>query len=162
MQKYTSIICLLVLTLIAGCGVYKFNPGGKATIDSVAINRFENQTLQFGLEDRMTDIVTDAFISDGTIKVLPPDAAESLLSAVLTRYELQPHEFDETDRVTRYRVVMGFDVTLTRRVNDSLLWQQNVTQQGIYEADTETEETGQERAIELLVEEIITRTTKSW
>lgn len=162
MRTWIACVSLLGLLLLTGCGVYTFNPGGKSTISSIAVNRFQNNTLEYGLEDRMTDIVTDAFISDGTIKVLPPDAAQTLLSATLTRYALEPHEFDETDRVTKYRVVMGFDVSLTERRTDSLLWHQALTQQGIYEADTETEEVGQQRAIALLVEEIITKTTKSW
>jgi hypothetical protein len=37
-----------------------------------------------------------------------------------------------------------------------------MNQQGVYDADTETEEVGQLRAVERLIEDIINRTTKSW
>jgi len=151
-----------VLLLSAGCGVYTFNPKGKSSIKSIAIERFENQTLEHGLADQMTDIVIDAFISDGNLKVVSLENADAVLSGVLTRYERKPYQYDQNDVVESYYVDMNFDITLKNPRDDSEIWKERMSQRGIYMVDEETEEDGRQRAIELLVEAIINKTTKSW
>ena len=153
---------ILVLAVSLGCGPYSFRPGGKATIQSLAVERFDNRTAEYGLEDRITNVVIDAFIADGTIKILPADGAEALLSASLAEYRREPHEFDENDQVIRLKVTMSFDVSMAKSADGSSLWTQRITQSGIYDAAEETEEDGQSRAIELLVDAIIAKTTESW
>lgn len=152
----------LALLLFAGCGVYTFNPKGKSSIKNIAIERFQNQTPEYGLADQMTDVVIDAFIADGNMTVVSLENADAVLSGVLTRYERNPYQYDQNDVVKSYYVDMDFEITLNNPRNDSEIWKQKMSQRGIYDVDTETEEDGRQRAIELLVETIINKTTKSW
>lgn len=152
----------LVLFLSTHCGVYTFNPKGKSNIKSIAIERFENQTSEYGLADQMTDVVIDAFIADGNLKVVSLGNADAVLSGVLTRYERKPYEFDQNDQVESYAVTMDFDITLKNPKSDSEIWKEKMTQRGIYSVESETEEVGRQKAVELLVEAIINKTTKSW
>lgn len=152
----------LVCGLVISCGVYTFNPKGKSDINSIAIERFENQTPEYGLADQMTDVVIDAFIADGNLKVVSLENADAVLSGALTRYERKPYEFDQNDQVTSYVVTMGFDITLKNPKSNSDIFKEKMTQQGVYTVETETEETGRQKAVELLVEAIINKTTKSW
>lgn len=147
--------------LLTGC-IYSLNPRGAVTIKSVAIERFQNDTPEFGLADQMTDAIINAFIADGTMKVLPKEQAEALLSGTLTRYDRRPYEYDESDQVTSYVVEMDFDITLKSAANDSLLWSERMSQRGAYNLAAETEDIGRQRALEFLVQAIINRTTKSW
>jgi NOL1/NOP2/fmu family ribosome biogenesis protein len=57
---------------------------------------------------------------------------------------------------------MDFDVKLNKPADDSLIWQERFSQRGVYILETETEEVGRQKALELLVQAIINRTTKSW
>ncbi len=156
-----SVIIVLGLSL-SGCGVYTFNPRGKSEISTVAVERFENQTAEYGLEDNMTDLITDALIADGTMQVVSEDLAEAILQGTLVGYDRKPYNYDENDQVASYKVAMIFQVSLTNRGDDTELWTERMTQEGIYLADSETEEDGQQRAIELLIEAILNKTTKSW
>ena len=163
MMKHTPITFILFLAIIcAGCGVYTFNPKGKSDIQNIAIEPFENKTSEFGLADRITEIVIDAFITDGTMKIVPTDNADAYLVGVLSRYERVPHKFDENDQVEEYKVLMDFEIVLKNPKDDSEKWRQRLTQEGIYNANDETEEDGQQRAGQRLVEAIINKTTKSW
>jgi len=163
MMKQTPVTLILFLTIIcAGCGVYTFNPKGKSDIQNIAIEPFENKTGEFGLADRITEIVIDAFIADGTMKIVPADNADVYLTGVLTRYERVPHKFDENDQVEEYKILMDFEIVLKNSKDDSEKWRQRLTQEGIYNANEETEEDGQKRAGQRLVEAIINKTTKSW
>ena len=155
-----GMICLVML--LSGCGVYTFNPRGKSTISTIAVEPFENQTSQYGLADRMTEAVIDAFIADGSMKVVAADVAEAILTGTLIRYERLVQEFDETDQVSQYKTQIGFDVALKNPSDMSDIWTIQLTLDGIYDADEETEEDGQRLVGEQLVEAVLNKTTKSW
>lgn len=155
-------IALVVLTVLIGCGVYTFNPAGKADYETMAVVRFDNETAELDLADRVTDLVIDALIADGTYNVVPEGQADVVLSGVLTRYERSPLEYDENDNVQSWRVVMDFRITLMDPSDESEVFNERISQQGVYDVDTETEEDAQQKAVDRLIEQIITRTTKSW
>ncbi|MBD3404091.1 hypothetical protein GF420_14460 [candidate division GN15 bacterium] len=162
MMKLGYMALVLLILAVTGCGVYTFNPAGKSAIRTIAVERFDNNTDEFGLTDRLTEIVIDAFIADGNIKVVSPDAADALLQATLTSYRRVANEFDENDNVETYKILMDFSVSLIDADDQTEVWSEAMPQEGIYEAGSETEEDGQRRAGERLVQAIINRTTKSW
>ena len=151
-----------VLIILSGCAVYTFNPKGKSTIATIGIERFANKTNEYGLEDRMTDQIIDAFIADGSMKVVPSESAEAILTGTLTGYNRKPYNPDENDLVESYAVTMSFDITLKNPVDETEIWTERVSKFGTYNIETETEEVGQLEAITLLIEHIINKTTKSW
>lgn len=160
MAKYLSLlICLL---FFCGCGVYTFNPKGKSDIKSIAIERFENNTAEYTLADRMTDLIIDAFISDGNLKVVSADKADAVLSGILTSYNRKPYTYDQNDQVQEYQVIMNFEIALKNPNDLSEIWKEQMNQTGIYNVIEETEEQAQDNAVNLLVESIINKTTKSW
>ena len=152
----------LCVFLLFGCGVYTFNGRGKSNIKTIAIDPFENQTSQFGLTDRLTQIIVDAFISDGTIKVVPIAMADAVLTGQLTRYDRIASKYDASDRVEEYKVLMDFQVTLKNPKDQTDLWKAQMNQEGIYKADGQTEVDGQKAAGKRLVEAILNKTTVSW
>ncbi|MFH2035815.1 MAG: LPS assembly lipoprotein LptE, partial [Candidatus Zixiibacteriota bacterium] len=100
MKNVLSILIGAVLILGAGCGVYTFNPGGKSSIKTIAVTQFENETIEVGLSSRLTDLVVDALIADGSMKVVSAENAESILHATLTSYNRQAYTYDESDNVS--------------------------------------------------------------
>lgn len=155
-------LLLVALFGLTACGVYTLNPRGKSTISMISIEPFANQTSQYGLEDLMTEAVIDAFIAEGSMKVVSSDVAEAILEANLIRYERLVQEYDEQDQVTQYKVQVGIEVTLKDAVDQSEIWSIQLTLDGIYDAETETEEDGQRDIGEQLVEAVLNKTTKSW
>ena len=162
MRPTTIIIALLILAVATSCGVYSFSPGGKSNIKTIAIERFENKTDQLGLTDQLTDGVIDAFIADGNLKVVSIDNADAVLIGTLVSYQRKPYEYTQSDQVTSYAVTMGFEITMQKPDDGSEIWKERIVQEGIYNIDTETEEEGQAKALDLLVDAVINRTTKSW
>lgn len=153
---------ILVSAMTSGCGVYSFTPRGKSEIKSVAVQRFDNETAEYGLEDQITDQIVDALIADGTLKVVALDYADAVLSGTLTNYERRPSGFSETDRVENYKVTIGFNIVLIKAADESEIWNEKMSHYGVYSMDTETEDIGRQKAVELLVQDIINKTTKSW
>jgi len=150
------------LLLATGCGVYTFNPAGKSGIKTIAVERFENSTAEYGLADRMMDLVIDAFIADGNLKVVSAEKADAVLTGVLTGYARKPYTYDQNDQVQEYQVTMSFEIALKNPKDQSEIWKDRMNQSGVYDVASETEEQGQNRAIGFLVESIINKTTRSW
>ena len=123
---------------------------------------FENKTPQYGLADLMTEVVIDAFIAEGSMKVVSADVAEAILTGTLTRYERLVQEFDELDQVAQYKVQVGVDIAFKEPASRDDIWTIQLTLDGVYDADTQTEEDGQKAVGEQLVEAVLNKTTKSW
>jgi len=155
-----SIILMVILS--GGCGIYSFSPGGKSAVKTIYVPQFENKTIEVGLSGQMTDLVVDAFISDGSMKIVDKDKAEAILSGVLSSYRREAYTYDEADNVKQYVIKMTFAVVLKDREKNENIWLETFYSEGIYDAITESEEDGQVYAAKNLVVDIINRTTKSW
>ena len=155
-------LVLAASLLVSGCGVYSLSGRGQSEISTISIEPFENDTNRYELTDRLTETIVDAFISDGNLKVVPGQQADALLQGSLLTYKREPYKFDENDQVQQYKVVMGFQVSLLNPREDTQYWSEQLNMEGIYDANTETEEDGQQRAAQRLVDAIINKTTKSW
>ena len=156
------ITVLTTLLILNGCSFYTFNPKGKSTVSRIAVERFKNNTAEFGLEDIMTDQIIDALIADGNLKIVEEENAEAILSGKLTTYERKPYNPDENDQVESYSIRMIFDIELANPADSIPIWSDRINRIGVYNLAEETEADGQLRAIELLVQDIIDRTTNSW
>ena len=157
----TLILSILIFTCM-GCSVYTFNPKGKSTVSSIAVQLFENTTGEYGLEDKMTQQVIDAFIEDGSVKIVPEGSSEALLKGKLIGYSRVPFDPNEVDLVTSYKITMTFEIQLINLADNTDIWNNSITQFGVYNVEQETEEDGRQRALTKLVEDIINKTTKSW
>jgi hypothetical protein len=162
MMMRILISLISVCLILSSCGVYTFSPKGKSTINSISIELFTNETAEYGLEDKMTNQIIDAFIADGSIKVVAPENAETSLVGILTQYERRPYNPDINDQVEQYAITMYFTIKLINNADGVEIWNQQIKQLGVYNLEDETEENGQTRAVDLLVEDILNKTTKSW
>jgi outer membrane lipopolysaccharide assembly protein LptE/RlpB len=162
-MKYTALGILLVLTITSGgCGVYSFSGAGKAPFSSIAVVQFENKTPEYQLADRLTDAVVDAFIRDNTVPVKDMSRAEAVLNGSVNGYRRDPYTYDQADVVKEYVVKVTIHVKVVKNGSEDVYWEEDFFAQGIYDANTETEDDGQTRAIDLLTSTILDRTTKSW
>jgi hypothetical protein len=174
MAKRTILVIAIVFVwLFSGCGIYSFNPGGKSSIKTIAVSQIENKTIESGLSSRMTDLIVDAFISEGSMKVVSAKDADAILDGTLTDYKREAYTYNEADNVSQYVVKLVFDVTLLKGSSEEQIWKETFYSEGYYSTDissTEgseiqvatTEEGAQVQAANKLVQDVINRTTKSW
>lgn len=173
MKKIVIALLTTIMLLTAGCGIYSFSSGGKSMIETIAIAQFENKTIESGLSGRMTDLVVDAFITDGGLKVVSESDADAVLEGILSDYKREPYTFDELDNVSQYVVKLVFDVRLRKENSEEDFWAETFYSEGYYATDVgvsadstiasaTTEEEAQVQAVDKLVSDIINRTTKSW
>ncbi len=160
--RFNSLALLICgFLFLSSCGVYSFRSAGGALVESIAIEQLENRINQAGISDKITELVVDAMLADGTIDVVSSSTAEAILTGALIGYTSKPNAFDESDQVTEYIVKLTVELTLSKRESEQEIWKETFTQEGIYDAATQTEEDGQARATELIVVDILNKTTRS-
>lgn len=104
---------MAALLIVAGCG-YSFRGTLPDYIQSITVPVFTNRTNKPAVEGVITRAVVDAFSTNGRLRVVGPERADSLLEGEVTGYELVSLAFDPSAAVRRYRLV----VTMNLRYRD--------------------------------------------
>lgn len=153
-----GIACALI---ISGCGVYSFSGSVGSSIETIAVPIFENETVEFGIAEDLSTGVIDGFVADNTLKVVGRSKADATLEGTITKYERIAYTYDENDQVQEYKVIITLGARLTKK-DGGIIWEETaLTAYGIYKAEEE-EETGQDRAIEKIAEDVVNRTVRDW
>jgi hypothetical protein len=155
-------LTLLLLTAGQGCGVYSFSGSGKAPFASLNVAQFENKTIEYQLSDRLTESIVDAFIRDNIVEIKEPSRAEAIMNGTVESYRRDAYTYDQQDNVSQYVVKVAVTVKVVKVGTEDIIWDKQFYAEGIYDANTETEEDGQARVITQLTSDILSFTTKSW
>lgn len=164
-----SVLRLALLAVICLLSCYSFSARTSTHIASVAIPFFENRTNRYGLDDQLTAAVAQGFLEDGVLKVVDEGEADSVLRGSITDYARKAAVFDEIESVTKVRVIITIDLTYRDLVTGNIVWEQKgLSEWGEYrpvaygDEPAETEEDGQNEAIEKIVQDILARSIETW
>ena len=146
---------------ISGC-VYSFSAAGKPAFETLHVSQFTTETAEYQLADRLTDAVIDGLIQDNTVKIREASRADAVMEGSVSGYRRDPYTYEQNDIVTEYAVKVSVHVKVVKANTEDVIWEDNFYAEGVYNADTETDQDGQNRAITQLTADILDRTTKSW
>ena len=165
MKKQCSIL-LLVLLISMGCGVYTFKgstlPNHLKTVD---IPLFINESLQPGVAEYITEELQKN-IQENNILETVPDEGNATINGKVLSYRNHPYTYgSESTRevnVTSYTVTISIEIEFLDNQKDKVLYKGIITQDGIYDFGSETEEDGKKRAIKKITDQIIQNSVQSW
>ncbi|MBW2186166.1 MAG: hypothetical protein JRG71_07130 [Deltaproteobacteria bacterium] len=126
MKKLTLGLCLVVLTLLSGCGYHLPGRGESLPddIQSIVVVPFTNKTTEPFIENQLTNEVRDQFSRRRTLDVVASEEqADAVMSGVITSYRSHSVTYDENDDITEYRVTMTVDAKLVRTNGEDVIWQ---------------------------------------
>ncbi len=153
----------LILPLVMSCGVYTFSPSALGGIKSLAIPLFENQTTESGLREDLTDRLSQAFVDDNTLRVVPEGRADAIIRGSVISYSREAYTYSEAEVVSEYIVRIGINVDFLEKKSGEVIWEEkNMSNWGTYDSATQGEDEGKEMAIGKLVEDILNKTVKGW
>jgi len=156
-----------LLLVLAACN-YGFAGGGlPPNINDVYVTPIENRTTQFSLTDPFTQGLLDAVRSRLGVQLASRDNADAEIRAELTRYIDQASNFagreDVGAEVFQRRVSITARVEIVDLASNEIVWSgTSVNGVGEYAPDTESEEVGQELALENLIQKIIDGAQSQW
>jgi hypothetical protein len=102
-------ILAAVLLALGGCG-YSLRGTLPGHLQTVAVPVFANRTSQPAVEQFLTRAVVEAFSTNGRLRVVRPEVADSVLEGIVTGYDLQSIAFDAAANVRQYRLVVTLDL----------------------------------------------------
>ena len=147
--------------MAAGCGYTLVGQGSLPEhIKTIAIPTFENNTVEEGVEEIVTQAVIDEYVRGGKVRLVSEDEADAILWGTIQSYD--PDEaitYNEDNDVSSYRLTVEVNVVLKDLVKDEVLWEteglaEDADFEGGPEVDITTEEENEERALEELAEEL--------
>ena len=104
---------LVAAGLLAGCG-YSVHGALPSHIKTVAVPIFVNRTQQPAVEAVITRAIVDAFATNGRLRVVRPEDADSILEGEVVGYSVGAIAIDASLGVQQYRLA----VTLSLRMRD--------------------------------------------
>jgi hypothetical protein len=150
----------MVALLMAGCAYYSTSATGGAGFRSVAVPLAENESLEPGIHQALTDSLIQAFVADGALRVLDEDRADLVLRATVAEVRDEPFTYDQ--QADQYRIVVLLDVASYDTREKKTVWEEEgLVGFGIYSAAERREEArrqGLADAVTMLVKDVVDRT----
>jgi len=157
----------LFLPTVVACN-YGFAGGGlPPNINDVYVTPVENRTTQFALTEPFTQGLMDAVRGRLGVQLASRESADAEIRAELVRYSDQASNFagreDVGAEVFQRRVSITARVEIVDLASDEVVWSgTSVNGVGEYAPDTESEEIGQDLALENLIQKIIDGAQSQW
>jgi hypothetical protein len=163
-SRLISLLFSLFFCTLLGCAVYSFKGALAPHLNTVAVPLFENSTAEFGVTEELTGMVVQEFSQDNSLSISDQDVADILIEGKIMRIEDRAGAFDPQETVESMRVYLTVAVKATDRVKKQPLWEERITQWGIYDSgDTITgRENALFEAMEKISEEILNKTVAGW
>lgn len=130
----------LVLSLPA-CGYHLQGTGGSSlppNIKKIHVPIFTNNTLEQGIEVRVTDSVRNALLNDGRVSLANEISdADAVLEGQILQYRLRAIAFSTADRAQEFRLRLTMKVSLRDLENNKVIFNQTIVSDREYRVTTE-------------------------
>jgi outer membrane lipopolysaccharide assembly protein LptE/RlpB len=98
--------------VLAGCG-YTMTGNLPPHLKTIAVPILGNRTNQPNVENALTRALVSAFVTNGRLRVVQPDKADSILQGEVTGYTVESIAFDPRANVRQYRIVVTLNLRFT-------------------------------------------------
>jgi len=117
------IFALMATLWLGSCG-YSLQGNLPDHIKSVAVPVFRNRTTEPGVESTISRAVVNAFTTNGKLRVVSLDAADSMLEGEIIGFEVQSLAFDSRLNLRSYRLAVTMNVRFRDLKKSAMLWEQ--------------------------------------
>jgi outer membrane lipopolysaccharide assembly protein LptE/RlpB len=121
-MKRRAALIVAVAAILSGCG-YGMRGTLPGHLRTIAVPTFTNKTSEPGVENFLTRAVVEAFSTNGRLRVVAPETADSILDGEVTGYELQSVAFDPAANVRQYRLVVTMNLRYRDLKEEKLLFE---------------------------------------
>lgn len=164
-----GLVALALASSAIGCN-YTFSGGGglPSHIETVYVPPIENRTTQFALTESFTDKLLEAIRRNLGVQLAAEAEADATIVAELSRYSDTAMNFQGVEdvgaAVFQRRVSIMAQVQIIDRSKNEIIWNgTGVNGQGEYSpADPAGETTGQDVALDNLVQKIVDGAQSQW
>jgi PBP1b-binding outer membrane lipoprotein LpoB len=172
MNKKTSLCAIGATLLIAlfqtGCVGYRLGSMLPDDVKTVFIPTIVNKSNEPLIESELTQSIIEKVQLDGSLKIVPEDEADAVLSVVLKSYNLEPVAFQRDNRsaANQYRINLVSSMVLRRTRDQSVVAEgASITGQAVFDVAgdlTSSKRVGNPLACDDLANRIVQRVVEYW
>lgn len=119
-----TVLHILSLALISGCGVYSVSGSLPGHVKTVGVEFFENRTTEGGLEDQLSRALTDRIYRQSQVRYASARAADAVVRGAILRVHEETLTFTG-EQATSNRVVVIVKADVWDRVRRRTLWERD-------------------------------------
>lgn len=153
---------LPVFCLVLSCCGYSLRSLLPPHLRTVAVPPCQNSTMQPGLGDQLTELLTAAFSRDRSLRVGTPENADLAVNTTITAYSRTASVYDERQNISTYDLAASAQVEAHDQVRDETFFSGSVSEKITYNPAAETEEAAATRLLQALAAEIVRRVITTW
>ncbi len=152
--------CCFLLIPCLGCAYYSTSATGSGGTRSVAVPLLDNESLEAGIHQALTDSLIREFVSDGTLRVVEEDRADAVVQGVVLEVKEEPFTYGQPG-AEQYRISVFVKMAFYDARQKQTLWEmERARGYGIYDATRQrdlarTEGIG--AALQMLAKDIVDR-----
>lgn len=154
----------IAAALILGGCTYSFRGQTAGAIKAIAIPTFENESAEFGIAERVTEVLIRGFQRDGTLRITAPEQADAVLRGRVLRVEDMPYTAQADRTVEEYRFAMSCQIELVDGQTDEVIWTQTYPAWAVYPytGSLEHRDRAIEEAVAKLQQDLLNRIVGNW
>jgi hypothetical protein len=166
-----TLLVIAAAVLCQSCGHYSFSStggrGGKGGLATIAIPILVNETLEYGVEQQLTDALIEEFTADNSLRVVSEDEAESILRGTVVSYERPVASYDAGGSPKEYRVRVVAKLSYENTSTKDVIWEDEIEGWAIYSVtdgggDLASEDDAKAVAFEKLAQDVLAKTVQGW
>ena len=164
-MTFSKVFFLVLLTLFLSCVKYSFRGALPSYLKTIYIEDFQNQTSYAGVREEFMDDVTQAFVSDNSLRVINnSNDADLILSGDITSIRKQPVSITQTEQVQQFQMVVTIKAECMNTHTQKPLWSTSLQRYGIIPGNALQNDIDNAIAIAIgqIVDDIINNTVAAW
>ncbi len=157
---------ILIFTLISISCSYSVYSGRFPNMKTIKIERFENKTVQYELDEELLSYLSSEFIKDGRLKLVEKNP-DSLLKGKILNYKNEVYTYSN-EIVKQYKLTIIFEVEFWNLNENKVIWNEDKLELSkIYQPDENNdlqaaEENARKQIYEDLFSKILSNTIEEW
>ena len=127
-----KLIYISIIPLFSGCIYYSMAGSIPPHIKSISIPIVENQTVEFGVSEAVTDNLVNQFLENNILRLDKENSADSILKGKIIRVKDAPYTYTKEESVTEYRLTITIDLEWFDVINDKVIIKKQYSGFGAY------------------------------
>ena len=127
-----KLIYISIIPFFSGCIYYSMAGSIPPHIKSISIPMVENQTVEFGISEAVTDNLVNQFLENNILRLDKENSADSILKGKIVRVKDAPYTYTKEESVTEYRLTITIDLEWFDVINDKVIIKKQYSGFGAY------------------------------
>ena len=137
--KITNFYFIFVLF---GCAYYSMAGSIPPNIRNVSVPLFVNQTPEFELSEKLTNVIIEQISEQNIIKIVSNPDSDSVINGEIVSVSDGPYAFNNNEQVSEYRFSIKVKAIWLDVSNDKALFEKDFSSFGTYSIDSDPSSDG--------------------